>query len=197
MALNKSNLASLMETKLKSKKIKGKDIKNFTNAFSDALVTSFSSMNIVQTNDGGTIGGGAGTGKLLNLNKTVLSTLWKANLTAKTIMGKDINPFCDAASEAIVTHFLANTQINTAHAGVGLGAGTGKVTNLTAPTMGTMMYAKLVSKQIKGKNMKDFCDASADALCQHLMSLGTVIVTISGATVPIIPSSGAGAGKAS
>jgi len=199
--LNGTLLSNILKAKMASKGILGKDMPSFCDAFGTAVVTSFLSMNIVNTTDTGIIAVGTGIGKLSGLVDTVLSLQIFEKFMTKGIRGIPVKSFSDALAEATVLHFNTASIINTTSAGIAVGTGIGKISGLVPTAMSTLMLTKMLSGGIMGIAIKDFCDAFSEAFCQHVTSLGIATVVISGAPVLVggspVPGAGVGLGKVS
>jgi len=202
MALNGGLLGKLIFAQCASKGMIGSEMANFSSAFGEGIVESFTTMNQVITTDVGVLTAGAGVGKMSGLVPNALTGAVLPLMMGQGILGPNAKDLAEGICNATVMHFNAMNVVNTTHTTVALGSGVGKVLGLTPPVMQAAILAKLTAKGYSGTMMMPLVSAFAQGFCTYVMATAIVSVVITGTPAPLIlgapiPSAGVGQGKVS
>ncbi len=201
MALSASILTQLMISQCAARSLVGIEDPAFCKGVSEGIVLSFLAMNKVTTTDVGIIAVGAGIGKMSGLSASILTSLLQAQFAARGVQGIQMPSLASAIANAVCMHFLAANIVNTVSAGIAIGTGVGKVSALISTTMANAIKGKLMSYNIRGILVPMVSDAIGNAVCNHIMSMAIVNVTITGGPVLVsgspVPGGGVGNGKVS
>jgi hypothetical protein len=193
MALVGSALEGLIIAQCAASGILGVSTPQLAKALSLGISLNILATAQVITVDAGTAGAGVGTSTVLGISAGILGPLMVGNFASVGMVGPFSAPLALAISQAFGIWFLTN-QTTTIHAGVGLGAGTGKVVGLVPATMGTQIQGFMASFGLLGTFSPLLAQAVALSICTHILATGIVVTPIAGPP-SIVPAAGSGNGK--
>lgn len=193
MALVASALQGLLIAEFASSGILGTASPQLASALSQGITLNILAMAQVQTVDVGTAGAGVGSSTVLGISAGILGPLMIAQFASAGMLGTFSAPLALAISKAFGTWFLTNQTV-TVHAGVGLGAGVGKVIGLDPGSMGSQIKAFMAAAGLLGTFSPLLAQAVANSIVTHILATGIVATPIAGPP-SIVPAGGTGFGK--
>jgi len=180
-----SAMTSLMMTKAMSQSIYGAKLLPQLSAVSSAVCTYFSTAPVVVSSNIVT-GPGAGsyTGKIVGVVPNAMSSLMMVKMGSAGLIGRDVKRLFDAISFGVCNTLLSTVIAQGVVIGGGPGAGQGKIVGLIPSALQNLLYASFASKLLVGSKTRALSSAISFGVCNHIMTMGTVITTCIGAFAP-------------
>jgi len=189
MALVKKAASGLILANEASKSFTGKNDKDLADAIANGLVTySISTPNLILFTLSGTVGpvGQVTSVSVAPIVPSVMATLMYSKALSLQLKGKNILQLFQAISNGVASHF-STMQVTGSTAGLAVGVGTGRFTNMIEAPVSNLVYANFLSKIIKGKNARQLAQCVGFGFVSHMKQSPTVIATVTGAIAPVSP----------
>lgn len=170
----------------------GESMKTLADAIGKSFVDHLKT-GIVSTTDVGTVPGpGKGTGTILGLLPPVFQSQLINNLSEFT--GTSLLPLVTAIANATVKHISSMAIVNTTHAPVFVGTGTGQISGLNDSALSSMIRSAVDFDG--GPDWPYLCDGLAKSFVGFVQTNGIASVVIVGSpTGATSPGGGSGVGN--
>jgi hypothetical protein len=174
----------MIQLKMGSQLIAGSKLSIWVAAISSAICQYLLTMPVVNSTNN-VLGPGTGTqiGKIKGLSAPRMASWMVTRARGHQLSGKDLERLCNAIATGVVTS-LSAVIIQGTVIGGGPGTGTGRIYNLTASILTTMIMAQESFRLIAGTKLKDLISSIASGLCTYLMTFGSVDFVCMGVTAP-------------
>ena len=189
MALVNKTAASLILINESAKNFTGKNIKDLADAIAEALVTyALSTPNLVTFTGSGTVGpvGQVTSISVAPIVPAAMATLMNTKVKSLQLTGTKIFQLFQAISAGVSTHFQT-AQMSGSTAGLAVGAGTGRFTNIVEQNVLRMLKLFFRSKRLSGKNAPQLAESVAFGFTSHMKQSPIVTATVAGAIAPVSP----------
>ncbi len=141
-------------------------------------------------------GVGVGTGFVQGIIGPVTGTNIFTMMTSVGFTGAKSIQMAMAIGNAF-SSFISLGIVNSICAGVAVGAGTGTITGIAGPVMGTSILSMFAAVGFTGAQTPQLASAIGNGICNTISTTGIVITTIVGAGFPPVPTTGVDVGKLS
>jgi len=196
-------LAGLIQAQMAANGMVGQNALQLSQAIGNGIInTILASAIYTGTSTGLGIGAGSSTGKLIGtitVGPAIGGNIF-TQMGAFAIAGEKSQPLAMAIGNAIATH-MATAIVAGASTVVGIGTGTGIITGVVGPSLGSMIALQMTAMGLLGQNSISLANAIGMGVALSIQQ-STVTTTITGVAVgtvppalPPIPSVGTDTGK--
>jgi hypothetical protein len=185
MPLVPFQMQSLIQLKAASLLMAGSKLPDIVSAVSAATCQYLIASSVVNSTNV-VLGPGAGTqtGTVTGLVPQAMSSLMFLKATAQGLAGQDLPKLFDAISFGVCTSIMTTVVVQGTVIGGGPGMGTGKIIGLIPIGLETLIFSQAAFRLISGSKIREIISSIAFGICNHILSVGTVILTDIGAFAP-------------
>ena len=170
------------------KKLTGRDAIKLAGVIGSSVSKYLMLPNLVTCSLSGTAGpiGNINSIVVVGLVPTAMSGFMFTKAVSKNLKGRDIKKLFDAISLGLV-QILMGMVLSGSAVGIAVGGGTGTFTALSDQALSKIMYATMLSKQLKGRDAIKLCDCISFGIVNHLKTSVKFTTVVTGVIAPVPP----------
>lgn len=188
MPIASQALSSAIYGQLNLSKLTGRDAIKLAGVVGSSVSKYLMIPNMVSCSLNGTAGpvGNISSITVFGLVPTAMSGFMLSKAATKKLTGRDIKKLFDAISNGLSQVLMGMVLSGTA-AGIAVGGGVGSFTALSDQALSKLMYATMLSKQLKGRDAANLCDSISFGIVNHLKTSVRFTTVVTGVIAPVPP----------
>lgn len=181
-------ISSAISSQFSLNKITGRDAITLAGVVGSSVSKYLMIPNMVSCSLNGTAGpvGNISSITVVGVVPAAMSGFMLYRAASKKLKGRDMKKFFDSISNGLSQILMGMVLTGTA-AGIAVGGGIGSFTALSDQALSKLMYANMLSKQLKGRDAANLCDAISFGIVNHLRTSVRFTTVVTGVIAPVPP----------
>jgi len=181
-------ISSAINSQLSLNTLTGRDAIKLAGVIGSAISKYLMIPNMVTCSLSGVVGpiGSINSVTVAGLVPAAMSGFMYSKAISKNLKGRDVKKLFDAVSMGL-TQVLMGMVLSGSAVGIAIGTGVGNFTALSEQALSKLLYATMLSKQLKGRDAVKLCDCISFGVVTHLKTSVKFTVVVTGVIAPVPP----------